>query len=128
MSFVHQTILYLSLGFLGLSLLIPGLIGVFRMATGQKWLVAENVDAVNHLRALNGMMAALGIISLGACWDLPSARLLVEALGVIMVFLVAARACSMVVDGIPGLASTVYLGVEAGLGAIFLGWPPPAGP
>lgn len=128
MSFVHQTVLYLSLGFLGLSLLIPGLIEVCRRATGQQWLVAENVDAVNHLRALNGMMAALGIISLGACWDLPSARLLVEALGVVMVFLVAARVCSMVVDGIPGLASTVYLGVEAGLGALLLGWPPPAGP
>ena len=72
------------------------------------------------------MMAALGMISLWTCWDLPRARSLVEALGALMVFLVAARVYSMVVDGVPGRASKIYLGVEAILGAIFLGWPPPA--
>ncbi len=127
MTLVHQVILYLSLGFLGFSLLIPGLAGVFRASTGHKWLVARNVDAENHLRALNGMMAALGMISLWTCWDLPKAHFLVEALGALMVFLVVARVYSMVVDGVPGRASKIYLGVEAILGAIFLGWPPPAG-
>jgi hypothetical protein len=71
---VDQVILYLSLGFLGFSLLIPRLTGVFRASTGHKWLVARNVDAENHLRALNGIMAALGMISLWSCWDLPRAR------------------------------------------------------
>ena len=127
MSALHQLILYVSLGFLGLSLLVPGLAEAFRVTTGQKWLVAADVDASNHLRALNGMMAAVGMIALWACWDLPTARTLVTALGAIMVFLVVARIYSMVVDGVPGLASNVYLGVEAALGTMFLGWPPPMG-
>jgi hypothetical protein len=127
MTLVHQVTLYLSLGFLGFSLLIPGLAGVFQATTGHKWLVARNVDAANHLRALNGMMAALGMISLWTCWDLPRARVLVEVLGALMVFLVIARVFSTVVDGVPGRASKIYLGVEAMLGAIFLAWPPPAG-
>ena len=58
MSALHQVILYVSLGFLRLSLLITGLMDAFRLTTGQKWLVAPDVDATNHLRALNGMMAA----------------------------------------------------------------------
>jgi hypothetical protein len=128
MSALHQLTLYVSLGFLGLSLLVPGLADAFRVTTGQKWLVAGDVDARNHLRALNGMMAAVGMIALWACWDLPMARTLVTALGAIMAFLVVARIYSMVVDGVPGLANNVYLGVEAALGAVFLGWPPPMGP
>ena len=125
MSALHQLVLYVSLGCLGLSLLVPGLADAFRLTTGQKWLVAADVDASNQLRALSGMMAAIGTIALWACWDLPTARSLVTALGVIMVFLVVARIYSMVVDGIPGLASNVYLGVEAALGTMFLIWPPP---
>lgn len=125
MTLVHQVILYLSLGFLGFSLLAPGLAGVFRASTGHQGLVARNVEGENHLRALNGMMAALGMISLWTCWDLPRARSLVEALGVLMVFLVVARVYSLVADGVPGRASKIYLAVEAILGAIFLGWPPP---
>jgi Domain of unknown function (DUF4345) len=61
------------------------------------------------------MMAALGIISLWTCWDLPRARFLVEALGALMVFLVIARIYSTIVDGVPGRASKIYLGVEAAL-------------
>jgi Domain of unknown function (DUF4345) len=128
MSAIHQLILYASLGFLELSLLIPGLTDTFRVTTGQKWLVAADVDARNHLRALNGMMAAVGVIALWACWELATARSLVRALGTLMVFLVVARIYSMVVDGIPSLANNVYLGVEAALGTMFLGWPPPMGP
>ena len=128
MSAIHQLILYVSLGFLGLSLLIPGLTDAFRVTTGQKWLVAADVDARNHLRALNGMMAAVGVIALWACWELATARSLVRALGTLMVFLVVARIYSMVVDGIPSLANNIYLGVEAALGTMFLGWPPPMGP
>jgi hypothetical protein len=124
MSALHQLTLYVSLGFLGLSLLIPGLADAFRLKTG-RWLVAADVNARNHLRALNGMMAAVGMIALWACWHLATARPLVTALGTLMVFLVAARIYSMIVDGIPGLANNVYLGVEAALGTIFLGWPPP---
>jgi hypothetical protein len=41
------------------------------------------VDAENHLRALNGMMAAPGVISLWTCLDLPRARSLVGLYGAI---------------------------------------------
>jgi hypothetical protein len=42
-----------------------------------------------------------------------------------MVFVVAARIYSMVVDRFPNLTGKLYLGVEAARGTIFLGWPPP---
>lgn len=125
MSAVHQAILYVSLVFLGLSLALPGLMDTLRPTTGGKWLIAADVDAKGHLRGLNGMMTAIGVIALWACWDLPNARSLVEGLGAVMVFVAAARIYSMVVDGFPNLTGKLYLGVEAALGTIFLGWPPP---
>jgi len=125
MSALHRAILYVSLVFLGLSLVVPGLMDALRPTTGSKWLIAADVDAKGHLRGLNAMMAAIGAIALWACWDLPNARSLVEALGAVMVFVAAARIYSMVVDGFPNLTGRLYLGVEAMLGAIFLAWPPP---
>ena len=127
MSPVHQAILYLSLVFLGLSLVIPGLFDVLRPTAGSKWLIAADADARGHLRGLSGMMAALGTIALWACWDLPNARSVVEVLGVVMVFVAAARIYSMVVDGSPRLAGKLYLGAEAALAMVFLSWPPPNG-
>jgi hypothetical protein len=127
MSAVHQAILYASLAFLSLSLVIPGLIDTLRASTGTNWLIAVDVNAKGHLRGLNGMMTALGAIALWACWDLPNARPLVEALGAVMAFVAAARLYSMAVDGFPNLAGKLYLLVEAALGTIFLSWPPPIG-
>jgi hypothetical protein len=125
MSALHRAILYVSLVFLGLSLVVPGLTDTLRTATASKCLIAADVDAKGHLRGLNAMMAAIGAIALWACWDLPNARSLVEALGAVMVFVAAARLYSMVVDGFPSLTGKLYLGIEAALGTIFLGWPPP---
>jgi hypothetical protein len=125
MSAAHQAILYVSLVFLGLGLALPGLMDTLRPTMGNKWLIAADVDAKGHLRGLNGMMTATGVIALWACWDLPNARSLVEALGAVMVFVAAARIYSIFVDGFPNLTGKLYLGVEATLGAIFLGWPPP---
>ena len=125
MSAAHQAILYVSLMSLGLSLVVPGLTDTLRRATGSKWLIAADVGAKGHLRGLNGMMTAIGAIALWACWDLPNAGPLVEALGAVMVFVAAARIYSMVVDGFPNLTGQLYLGVEATLGAVFLAWPPP---
>jgi hypothetical protein len=122
---VHQAILYVSLVFLGVSLVVPGLMDTLGTTTGSKWLIAADVDAKGHLRGLNGMMTAIGAIAIWACWDLPNARSLVEALGAVMVFVAAARIYSTVVDGFPNLTGKLYLGVEAALGTIFLGWPPP---
>ncbi len=125
MTLVHRLVLYGCLGVLGLSLVVPGIMGVFRPTTGSAWLVAETVDAKSHLRALNAMMAALGGVALWACVDLEHARPLVLALGGVMAALVVARLVSLVADGLPGASTLLYLAVEAIFAAVFLLWPPP---
>jgi len=122
---VHKIVLWGLLGLLGLSLLVPGLMNVARKDEGTVWLIAETVDAKNHLRALNAMMAALGLVALWACWDLERARLAVIGLGVVMAALVVARAYSIVVDGWPSTMTLVYLAVEVVMATLFLAWPPP---
>ena len=125
MSAAHMSVLYALLSLLGVSLIFPGLSGVFRPNIGRTWLIAEKADAKNHLRGLNAMMAALGMVALWACWDLEGSRLLVLALGVVMVMLVVARLYSWLIDGPPGSTSQTYLVIEALLAAVFLLWPPP---
>jgi hypothetical protein len=99
--------------------------GVFRLSEGSKWLFAETVDARNHLRALNGMMTALGLVALWACWDITQARGLVISLGLVMVALVVARIYSMMIVGLPGSLTMLYLIVEVLMATVFLTWPPP---
>ena len=125
MSTVHMAVLYAMLGLLGLSLVGPGLVTAFRPGIGRIGLIADSVEAKSHLRGLNAMMAALGMVALWACWDLEQSRLLVLALGVIMAVLVVARLYSLLLDGLPDSATLVYLGVETLLCAVFLIWPPP---
>lgn len=125
MSATHMSVLYALLSMLGLSLIFPGLAGVFRPKIGHTWLIAEKADAKNHLRGLNAMMTALGMVALWACWDLEGSRLLVLALGVVMAALVVARLYSWLIDGPPGATSHTYLVIEALLAAVFLFWPPP---
>ena len=126
MSALHQIVLSGALALLGLSLVGPGIMSVLRPSTGTRWLVAGDIDARNHLRALNAMMTAVGALALWACLDLAEARAVVIALGVIMALLVVARLYSILVDGRPGPMTLVYLLVEAGLAGLFLLWPPPA--
>ena len=71
------------------------------------------------------MMAGLGILAFWACLDIEGSRCLVQGLGVIMAMLVMARGYSIVVDGMPGTMSMVYLFVELTLALVFLIWPPP---
>ena len=125
MSLGHMGVLYSLLGLLGLSLLGPGLAGVFRVKIGRTWLIAEETDARNHLRGLNAMMAALGMLALWACWDLEHSRVLVLALGVVMTVVAVSRLYSLLVDGLPGATTLTYLAIETGLAAVFLLWPPP---
>jgi len=125
MTLVHELVLYAALGVLGVSLVIPGVAGVLKPGIGRTWLVAETVDAKNHLRALNAMMAVLGAVALYACWELERSRSLVLVLGAVMAALVVARITSLIVDGRPGIWTLVYLAVEAVLAAVFIGWPPP---
>ncbi|MFQ5775528.1 MAG: DUF4345 domain-containing protein [Kiloniellaceae bacterium] len=125
MSTAHMGVLYSLLGLLGLSLVGPGLAGAFRPGIGRTWLIAEAADARNHLRGLNAMMAALGMVALWACWDLERSRPLVLALGIVMAVLVVARVYSLLIDGRPGGTTLTYLAVEILLAAVFLLWPPP---
>jgi hypothetical protein len=126
MSTAQKLLLWASLSVLGVSLLVPGLLNVLRSGTGTPGLTATSPDAANHVRALNAMMAAVGAGALGACWDLARARPLVLALGMIMAALVLARLYSLVVDGMPGPATKLYLAIELLFALIFLLWAPPA--
>ena len=125
MSAAHMAVLYSLLVLLGLSLIGPGLAGAFRPGVGRIWLIADAPDAKSHLRGLNAMMAALGMVALWACWDLENARGQVLALGLVMAVLVVTRLYSFLIDGPPGSHTIIYLGVEVLLAAVFLGWPPP---
>lgn len=125
MSAAHMAVLYSLLVLLGLSLVGPGLVGAFRPGIGRIWLIAEAPDAKSHLRGLNAMMAALGMVALWACWDLENSRGLVLALGLVMAVLILARLYSLLVDGPPGAHTLTYLVVEIVLCGVFLGWPPP---
>ena len=125
MSAGHMAVLYSMLVLLAVSLIVPGLAGAFRPGIGRIGLIAEAPETKSHLRGLNAMMAALGMIALWACWDLEGSRQLVLALGVVMAVLVLARIYSVLVDGSPDTHTLIYLGVEALLCAVFLGWPPP---
>ena len=125
MTLAHKMVLYALLLMLGFSLLIPGLMNMFRPGMGGDVIFAETTDGKSHLRAVNGMIAALGSVSLWACIDIGRSRLIVLALGIVLTFLVVARAYSIIVDGMPGISSITYLAVEAVMAAIFLLWPPP---
>ena len=120
----HKLILYLSLGFLGVSLVGPGLFEMFKSQPGDLNLIADSGDAKSQLRALNGMMAGLGIMAFWACYDLENSRNLVIALGVVLLLVVVARIFSMLVDGLPGIMTCLYTGVELLLSGVFLFWPP----
>ena len=127
MTICHRLVLYGLLGLVGLSLAVPGLVGIFKSGVGQSSLAAASLEGKNQLRAVNAMMAALGVIALWACLDLVRFRYLVTALGIVMLLVVMARVYSLIVDGLPRPTFFVYLSVEAVAGAVFLLWAP-AGP
>ena len=126
MVLVHKLVLYALLGFLGISLVFPGLMELFKVQPGSSDLVLTTTDAKNQFRALHGMMAGLGILAFWACLDIESSRGLVLGLGVIMAMLVIARGYSIFVDGMPGMMNLVYLVVELALAMVFVLWPPPS--
>ena len=124
MSILHKLVLFASLGFLGISLVIPGLIEIFKLQAGSPGLLPETVNAKNQLRALNGLMTGLGFLALWACVDLERSRILVLALGGILLLVVIARFYSFFADGSPGLMTWVYGIIELLLAVIFIVWPP----
>lgn len=124
MSSVHRLLFRALLGFLGVSLLLPGLFEMFRPSPGSG-LIPQSVDARNQLRALHGMMAALGALALWVFRDPDRSRTLVLALGAVMAFLSVSRLYSLLADGVPSPKTLSYLLVEAAMAIAFLGWPPP---
>ena len=125
MVLLHKLVLYSLLVLLGISLIFPGLMELFKVQPGSTGLVLTTTDARNQFRALHGMMAGLGILAPWACLDIENSRALVLGLGVIMAILVIARAYSILVDGMPGMMSLVYLVTELSFAIVFLLWPPP---
>ena len=124
MELTHKLILYTSLAFLGFSLVIPGLFEMFRTHPENSGIFPQTIDAKNQLRALNGMMTGIGFLSLWACVDLQRSRIIVIALGAILLLVVIARIYSIVIDNFPGLISCFYVFIEFSLCMLFLLWPP----
>lgn len=125
MILLHKLVLYGLLLFLGISLIYPGLMELFKAQPDSSDLVLHTTDSKNQFRALHGMMAGVGMLALWACLDIEHSRQLVLGLGIIMAILVIARGYSMIVDGLPGVMSLLYLATEVVLAAVFLLWPPP---
>ncbi len=122
MTTLHKSVLYISLAFLGSSLLFPGLMTAVSQWEGD--LVTTPLDFQNQLRALNGMMVAVGVLSFWCCFDLENKRQLVRALGLILLLTGVARVYSLSVDGMPGWLTNIYITVEFLLAFLLLLWPP----
>jgi len=121
----HKLILYVTLGLLCLSLLLPGLWEVFRSTPGHPHLLAQNMDALNQLRAYNGMVAAVGLLSAMAIFNIERNRTLILTLALIMLFLTIARVISVLIDGIPGLWTLIYIVMEGLIALILFVFRPP---
>ncbi|MCG8427587.1 MAG: DUF4345 family protein, partial [Chromatiales bacterium] len=80
----HKMILCGLLLFLGISLLFPGGIELFRLQAGIPGLEPAGIDALNHFRTLHGMMTGLGIVALWACWNIEQSPELLLGLAVII--------------------------------------------
>ena len=120
----HKIVLYLALGFLAFSLIVPGLIEIFKAQAGNTKLIPASLEAKNQLRALNGMMVGVGCIAIWACIELEHSRDLVLALAGILLIVVNTRLYSSMIDGFPDLMTCVYTIIEIILALLFLLWPP----
>lgn len=125
MGMLQKIVLYGLLGFLSVCLVVPGLVELFKSQPGIPGMVPASLHAKSQFRALQGMMVGLGVLALWACLDLEHAGTLVLALGVVLSVLVVARLYSLMVDGMPGFMTLVYLAVESVMAVVFLIWPPP---
>jgi len=88
-------------------------------------IFAESIGGKNHLRAVNAMMAAVGILAILACIDIKHSRQRLKGLCILLFFLVFARTYSIIVDGMPSYDIIVYLLIELIMAMVFLLWPPP---
>lgn len=124
MDLIHKVVLYAALGFLGLSLVLPGLHEIIKTIPDNAPYAPETADAKNQFRALNGMMMGVGIMAFWICFYLEESRNLIIVLGYIVLMVAAARIYSIVVDGFPSAKTWAYMVIELVLGSLFLMWPP----
>lgn len=121
----HKRVLYATLGFLCLSLLGPGLWEVFSSSPENAGLIALQSDALNQLRAYNGIVAAVGFLAGVAIFNIEHNRSLIFSLAVIMIFLVLSRLISLFIDGVPGAMTLTYIAFESVIALILLLCMPP---
>ncbi len=124
MSIVHKLVLYAALLFVGISLVVPGLMEVIKTQAGIPGLVPETTAAKNQFRALQGMMLGLGLLALLACLDLCNAKTLVMAVGLVLLTVALARIYSFWSDGSSGVVVWIYAALELLFAGLFLLWPP----
>jgi len=98
----------------------PGLWEIFRNTPGSPGLMAQHVDALNQLRAYNGMLTAIGLMSGLAIIKVERNRTLVFTLAIILIFLAFSRIVSILIDGIPGIMTLTYLVMEVLIAVILL--------
>lgn len=91
MILLHKLVLYALLLFLGISLVYPGLMELFKTQPGS----SDFADTKNQFRALHGTMAGVGMLVLWICLDLEHRRDIVLRLGIIMGMLVIVRGNSI---------------------------------
>jgi hypothetical protein len=105
--------------------MLPGLWEVFRSSPHQSGLVPQHVDALNQLRAYNGMVVAVGFISGITIFNVERNRTLIIALATIMLFLAISRTISVFLDGVPGLLTLAYMLIEFLIAILLLVLLPP---
>ena len=124
MSIAHKLVLYAALLFVGISLIVPGLLEIIKTQAGIPGLIPETVVAKNQFRALHGMMLGLGLLAIWACMDLADAKHLVMAIGLVLLMVALARIYSFWNDGAPDAASFIYVALELSFAGLFMLWPP----
>lgn len=104
---------------LGVSLLIPGIVGLFAGHIAGMDPRGNNSDW-NQLYGLQGMMAGIGAV---ACWCAGSVernRMTIAALGWLLVFTVSARVLAVIMHGWPAPKIMGYALAEAVFASLLL--------
>ncbi len=120
----HEAILRTLLILLGLSSVAQSLRETFHNGPSASGMEAPSPTARNQLRAFHGLTLGLGLTAFWAAAHLAQARLLVQGIGLMLIPAALARYVSIRLDGPPHWSSRLQLGIELGLGLLFLLWPP----
>lgn len=120
MSMQPSIVLRVSLLFLGLALLIPGLFHAFFLYPFSHLISPSKIEGINQLRALNGMMAAVGMLCLWCIKDTARKYPVLHGLALILLVVSICRIYSLFMDGISNFLYLGYLGIEIVLAVVLL--------